>query len=196
LPLATGATRKIHLEGKTVVPGFIDAHTHPVYSGIRHLRWVDCDLRSIRAIQDTIRERVVRTPPGEWVVGFKYDDTKTSERRKLTRADLDEVSTRHPVFIQHRGGHTAYVNSAAYKAAGVNEQTPDPPGGRFERGPGGRLNGGLAETATDPFWKKIPMDYTREDYRRGVELISEMMTRAGVTSVTAAEGKPVDLRAY
>ncbi len=196
LALSTGGTKKIDLEGKTVVPGFIDAHTHPLYAGIRHLRWVDCDLRSISAIQDAIRERARQTPPGEWVVGFKYDDTKTSERRKLTRKDLNEAVPDRPVFIQHRGGHTAYVNSAAYEAAGIEENTPDPPGGRFERGPDGRLNGGLAETATDPFWDKIPTDYTRDEYRQGVKLIGEMMTRAGVTSATDAGGSPVDLRAY
>ncbi len=196
LALATGRTKKIDLERKTVVPGFIDAHTHPVYAGIRHLRWVDCDLRSIAAIQKAIRERAARTPPGEWVVGFKYDDTKTAEGRKLTRRDLDEAAPRHPVFIQHRGGHTAFVNSAALRAAGVDEKTPDPPGGRFERGPEGKLTGEVAETATEPFWKRIPMDYSREDYRAGARLISQMMTRAGITSVGDAEAKPVELQAY
>ncbi|MCW5977108.1 MAG: amidohydrolase [Bryobacteraceae bacterium] len=195
LPLATAGTKKIDLSGKTVVPGFIDAHAHPVYAGIRHLRWVDCDLRSIGAIQEAIRGRAAKTPPGEWVVGFKYDDTKTSDRRKLTLSDLDRAAANHPVFIQHRGGHTAYVNSAALRAADVNERTPDPPGGRFERADG-KLTGGLAETATDPFWKKIPMNYTRDDYRAGAKLISEMMTRAGVTSVHDAEGDPDALRAY
>ena len=89
LALATGRSRKVDLGGKTVVPGFIDAHTHVSYSGLRHLRQLDCDLRSIAAIQDAIRKRAVSTPRGQWVVGFKYDDTKTSEGRKLTHADLD-----------------------------------------------------------------------------------------------------------
>ena len=196
LRLATASTKKINLAGATVVPGFIDAHTHPVYSGIRHLRWVDCDLRTISAIQDAIRAKAQRTPPGEWVIGFKYDDTKTSERRKLTRKDLDEAVPDHPVFIEHRGGHTAYVNSAAFAAAGITKTTPDPPGGRFDRGPAGQLTGGIAETANKPFWKLIPTDYTRDEYRQGAKLISEMMTRTGITSVTDAEGTPDFLRAY
>ncbi len=196
LALATGRTRKVDLTGKTVTPGFIDAHTHPVYSGIRHLRWVDCDLRSIRAIQDVIRVRAGRTPPGEWVVGFKYDDTKTSEGRKLTRHDLDVASPDRPVFIQHRGGHTAFVNSAAMAAVGVSKQTEDPPGGRFERDADGELNGGLAETATAPFWERIPLRYTRDERRQGARLIARMMSRSGVTSAHDAEGTPDDLRAY
>lgn len=197
LALSTAKTRKIDLTGRTVVPGFIDAHTHPVYSGIRHLRWVDCDLRSIGEIQDAIRNKAAATAPGEWVVGFKYDDTKTTEGRKLTRQDLDAATARHPVFVQHRGGHTAYVNSLALQTAGVHASTPDPPGGRFVRDPQTRdLTGGLEERATEPFWEKIPHDYSRDDYREGVRLISKMMTRSGVTSVHDAEGSPVDLRAY
>jgi predicted amidohydrolase YtcJ len=196
LALATGRTRKVHLEGKTVVPGFIDAHTHPVYAGIRHLRWVDCDLRSIPEIVAALGERAARTPPGEWVVGFKYDDTKTAERRKLHRRDLDRASSAHPILVQHRGGHTAYVNSTALRLAGVTASTPDPPGGRFDRDADGELTGGLAETATDRFWAKIPRESSRDDYRRAVKLISEMMTRAGITSVHDAEASPEELRAY
>jgi predicted amidohydrolase YtcJ len=196
LALATGHTRKIHLEGKTVAPGFIDAHTHPVYAGIRHLRWVDCDLRSIPEIIATLRERAQRTPPGEWVVGFKYDDTKTAERRKLHRRDLDEASQAHPILVQHRGGHTAFVNSQALRVAGLTETSPDPAGGRFERDTEGKLTGGLLETATDPFWAKIPRNFTRDDYRQAVKLISEMMTRSGVTSVHDALGDPEALRSY
>ncbi|HYM28464.1 MAG TPA: amidohydrolase family protein, partial [Steroidobacteraceae bacterium] len=68
-PLATALTRSVDLEGKAVVPGFIDAHTHPASSGRRHLREVDCDLRSIREIQEAIRRRAAQTPPGQWVLG-------------------------------------------------------------------------------------------------------------------------------
>ena len=60
--LSTPGTRQLDIGGKTIVPGFIDAHTHPSYAGIRHLRWVDCDLRSIAEIQNAIRERAAKTP--------------------------------------------------------------------------------------------------------------------------------------
>ena len=193
--LATPRTRRIDLGGKTVVPGFIDAHTHPAYAGIRHLRWVDCDLRSIAEIQRAIRERAAKTPPGEWVVGFKYDDTKTQDGRRLTREDLDAAAPRHPVFVEHRGGHTAYVNSPAYQRAGVTADTPDPSGGKFDRA-AGRLTGGLRERATEPFWKVIPMSFTREERRQAVRLISQMMVKTGVTSVHDAEATPDELRSY
>src|SRR6202049_551624 len=107
LALAAGRARKIDLGGKTVLPGFIDAHSHPAQAGLSHLRMVDCDLRSIAEILKALRERASKTPPGQWVLGFKYDDTKTSEGRPLTREELDAAIPNHPVFVQHRGGHTA-----------------------------------------------------------------------------------------
>src|SRR6267154_3443365 len=77
LALAAGNATKIDLGGKTVLPGFIDAHSHPAQAGLSHLRMVDCDLRSISAVQAALRERAAKTPAGEWVLGFKYDATKT-----------------------------------------------------------------------------------------------------------------------
>jgi predicted amidohydrolase YtcJ len=195
--MAKAGTRQVDLGGKTVVPGFIDAHTHPCYAGIRHLRWVDCDLRSIAEIQNAIRARAAKTPPGDWVIGFKYDDTKTKEGRKLTREDLDAATKDHPVFIEHRGGHTAYVNSLAYRRTEVTEDTADPAGGKFDRDPtSGRLTGGLRENATERFRQLLPVNFSRDEMRQGVKLISQMMVRTGITSVGDAEATPEDLLAY
>lgn len=197
LALATGKTRKIDLGGKTVVPGFIDAHSHPGSSGLQHLRSIDCDLRSIKAIQDAIRERASRTPSGQWIQGFKFDDTKTAEGRTLNLKDLDEAAPNHPVLVQHRGGHTQYGNSLAFKLAGITDDTPDPQGGRFDRDPAtGKHSGKISESANDVFDKLIPHGYTRDDLREGVKIISKMMTRTGVTSVHDAYGSPEYLRAY
>ena len=194
--LAGAGTRVLDLGGKTVLPGFIDAHSHPAAAGRLHLRRVDCDLRSIAEIQAAIRARAEKTPAGEWVLGFKYDDTKTREGRPLTRQDLDAAAPAHPVLISHRGGHTAYVNSRAYEKAGVAERAPDPPGGHFDRDVAGRLGGRVKERATEPFEAVIPSRETPDDYRAGVRLISKMMSQAGITSVHDAYGTPADLRAY
>ena len=197
LNLAGAGAQKIDLGGKTVLPGFIDAHSHPADAGRLHLRMVDCDLRSIQAIQSALRERAAKTPAGEWVLGFKYDDTKTEEGRALTIADLDAAVPDHPVHIQHRGGHTAYANSLAFRKAGIDEKTPDPPGGQISRDPAtGKLSGRVAESANDYFDKIIPLNFTPEDCREGVKLISKMLARTGITSATEAQGTPQDLRAY
>jgi predicted amidohydrolase YtcJ len=195
--LAGRGTRQADLGGRTVVPGFIDAHTHPAYAGRRHLRYVDCDLRSIAAIQAALRADAARKPAGSWVLGFKYDDTKTAERRFLTRDDLDAVSTEHPIFVEHRGGHTAYVNSLALARAGVTQESPDPPGGRYQREPTTRrLTGRLLERAMEQLQEKIPDVYSRADDRAAVSLISRKLAEAGITSAHDAYGTAADLRAY
>lgn len=195
LRLAVGRTKKIDLGKKTVLPGFIDAHSHPGYSGVRHLKEVDCDLRSITAIKDAIKQRAAKTAPGKWVLGFKYDDTKTTDGRPLLMSDLDEAAPTHPVMITHRGGHTSYGNALAFKLAGVTDQTPDPQGGSFSRA-GGKLTGCIKESANDAFDGIIPHDITRTEYQEGIKIICKMMAKTGITSVHDAYGSPADLQAY
>ena len=195
--LAAPGVRKLDLGGKTVLPGFIDAHSHPADAGLMHLRMVDCDLRSISAIQAALRERAAKTPAGEWVLGFKYDDTKTEDGRPLGISDLDAAVPDQPVHIQHRGGHTSYSNSLAFRKAGIDEKTPDPPGGKIDRDPAtGKLSGRVAESANAYFEKAIPHNFTRDDHREGVKLISKMLAKTGITSAHEAQGTPDDLRAY
>lgn len=197
LHLAAVGSKKIDLGGKTVLPGFIDAHSHPAMAGVMHLRMVDCDLRSIAAIQAAMRERAAKTPAGEWVLGFKYDDTKTSDGRPLKIEDLDAAVPDHPVQIEHRGGHTVYCNSLALQKAGINDKTPDPPGGKIDHDPAtGKLNGRVAESAREFLNKVIPEKLTRDDHREGVKLISKMLAKTGITSAHEAQGTPTDLLAY
>jgi predicted amidohydrolase YtcJ len=185
LRLASANTRKFDLAWKTVLPGFNDAHSHPIYSGLSHLKRVACDKDSIGAIQQAIRERAQSTPPGEWVVGFLYDDGKTP--RPINRQDLDAAAPDHPVLIGHRGGHTIFVNSAAFKLAGVDEHTPDPEGGRYEHDSSGKLTGFVADAAAARFHKLVPEKTTREDLRQAAALISKMFTSKGVTSACDAD---------
>jgi predicted amidohydrolase YtcJ len=191
------AARRIDLEGRTVVPGFIDAHLHAASSGLLHLKQVNCNLRSIAAIQAAIRERAAHAKPGEWVLGFLYDDTKTADHRPLTIADLDAAAPDHPVMITHRGGHGSWVNSRAIQVAGVNANTQDPQGGKYGRGPDGKLNGHLMESpATAPFHAKIHDTSTRAERREGVKSIANLIVRTGITSVHDPMGTPEDFIAY
>src|SRR5262252_4265220 len=195
--LASAGAKKIDLGMRTVLPGFIDAHSHPAMAGVMHLRMVDCDLRSIAAIEAALREQAAKTPAGEWVLGFKYDDTKTSDGRPLTIADLDAAVPDHPVQIEHRGGHTIYCNSLAFARAGIDEKTPDPPGGRIDHDAAtGKLGGRAAESARGLFDRVIPNKLTRDDHREGVKLISKMLAKTGITSAHEAQGTPTDLLAY
>ena len=163
--LASAGSRKTDLGKKTVLAGFIDAHSHPAIAGVMRLRMVDCDLRSIAAIQAALRERAAKTPAGEWMLGLKYDDTKTSDDRPLTISDLDAVVPDHPVQIEHRGGHTIYCNSVAFERAGINDKTPDPAGGKIDHDPAtGKLSGRAAESARALFDRQSNSEHT--DARR------------------------------
>lgn len=195
--LATASTKKINMGGKTITPGFIDAHSHPLTAGKGHLRSLDADLRSIKAIQEAVREKARNTPPGGWVSAFKYDDTKTADGRMINRHDLDAAAPDHPVEIWHRGGHSVYVNSRALALLGYNRNTPDPEGGKIERDPEtGDLTGRLLETAYAPLGELNPEHFTKEDNREAVKLISQLMTKSGVTSVTDAYGSADSLVSY
>jgi hypothetical protein len=176
-------TELIDAEGLTVTPGFIDAHSHPATGGVREITQVNLDLRSIDAIKDAIRERAARTPKGEWVLGFKYDDTKVREGRQINRKDLDDAAPDHPVHVAHRGGHVYWFNSKAAEAAGVTAQTPVPMGGEIYKDENGELLGKVAENANRLFSAVTPSGSTREQRQAGVKLISEMMTSAGLTTV-------------
>jgi predicted amidohydrolase YtcJ len=195
LALATASTRRVDLGGRAALPGFIDSHTHVASSGVRHLKEVDADLRSIAAIQQAVRDRAGRTPAGELIRGFKYDDTKTADGRKLHKSDLDAAAPAHPVLIVHRGGHTAFANSRLLEMSDIHEKTPDPPGGMIVRDGAGRLTGELRETATRALRARGPV-YTRDDRREGVKLITRLFAQAGITSAHDAGGGPDDLRAY
>ncbi len=87
--LVTPGTEVIDAAGMTVVPGFIDCHIHPAGGGVNELVSADLDVRTMDAIKERLRAKAAETPPGEWVLGFKYDDTKVAGRRQITIQDLD-----------------------------------------------------------------------------------------------------------
>ena len=194
--LASSRTEIIDAEGMTVTPGFIDAHSHPSGAGVNELVQVNADLRSIAEIKQALQQRAQITPDGQWIRAFKYDDTKLAEGRPINRFDIDEVAPNNPVVVGHRGGHTGVYNSMALALAGITSETPDPPGGRFYRDSNGVLTGLAAERARYPLNSLIPSDSSREQRRDGVKLISELMTRAGLTSVHQTGGGRNDMIAY
>lgn len=194
LHLASPRTKKIDLGAKTVLPGFNDAHSHPCDSGTEHLRKVACDSDSIEKIQAALHERAQKTPPGQWVLGFLYDDGKTP--RPLNLHDLDAAVPDHPVIVQHRGGHTAFVNSMALKMANVDDSTPDPTGGRYDHDSSGHLTGFIGDAAAQKIIALVPQSNTREDYRAGSAFISKLFTSKGVTSACDADADPEFVQGY
>ncbi len=194
LALAGPGARRYDLGGKRVTPGFNDAHSHPCESGVALVTQVSLEMDSIEAIKAAIRAKAATIPPGDWIVGFLYDDTKTP--RPLERADLDAAAPDHPVVVQHRGGHTAFVNSRALAAARIEENTPNPPHGEYFRDTNGRHNGRVAEDAAGVILELAVKAPSREDYRKGAALISKRFASRGITSACEADGNPAALQGY
>ena len=155
------------------------------------------NLRSIAAIQDAMHAQAAKTPPGQWVIGNKYDDTKMAEERPVNRRDLDEAVPLQPAIIRHRGGHTAVVNSRGLEIAGITNDTPDPEGGYFGR-EDGKLTGFVAEKALSEVIDKAGEwpEITRAVRQQGVAYMSRAMAAAGLTSTTDAFGLAENLTAY
>lgn len=128
-------TKVIDCQGRTVVPGFNDAHLH-FFSLIRKLLSIDLSpsaVRSIADIKEAVRSRAATTPPGTWLSGTGYNEFYLAEKRCPTRGDLDEAAPAHPVVLTHRSLHACVLNSLALSLAGINRDTPEPPGARIER---------------------------------------------------------------
>jgi predicted amidohydrolase YtcJ len=143
---------------------------------------------TIASIVDKLRARAKQTPPGTWVEGYFFDDTKVKDKREVNVHDLDQVSTDHPVVVRHRGGHTSYYNSKALQMAGVTTSTPNPAGGTFDRDGSGGLSGRVTDRARAVFDNvgKRPTFTEAEVARRrreGLTHISKQFVRYGLTSV-------------
>jgi predicted amidohydrolase YtcJ len=176
-------TQVIRLNGKTVVPGFIDTHIHVADFG-RLLTWIDLsDVSSIKEMRKSLSRHVEKSPKGKWLIGRGWDQTRFAEKRLPTRFDLDSVSPDTPVIFYHQSGQVCVVNSKALELAGVTRLTTVPQGGAIDRdAKTEELTGVLRDNATNLIWAVIP-EPTEEELVEAAGLACEKILEAGVTSV-------------
>ncbi|TRO47153.1 amidohydrolase, partial [Candidatus Bathyarchaeota archaeon] len=159
---------------------------------------VDCrapPVRNVRDVLDKIAEKVANSKPGAWIRGANFNDSKLAERRHVTRWELDSVSPNNPVLISSDTGHQSIVNSRAFEIAGVDDDTPDPPGGKVDRDERGEATGLLYETASGLVRGHIP-PYTLEEVRESYRKVLELCAEWGVTSTHDASGNMLGIRAF
>ena len=195
--LAARRTEVVDAQQMTILPGFIDTHCHP--SGINELYEVNANVRTVKELQQALRKKATETPPGLWVSGHMFDDTKLDVT--LHKKHLDEVTRDHPLVVNHRGGHTSWYNSKALELAGITRQTPDPEHGRFFRDEAGELTGRAAEEARAVLDRvgrreQFTPEQSRERAQNGMMHISSLLTAAGLTSVHDAGAGRARLLAY
>lgn len=194
-------TEVIRLHGQTVLPGFIEPHTHFMLYGI-WLGWVNAKSppnENIPQFLDRMRGKASETPRGEWILAYGFEEGGYAENRWPTREELDAAVPDHPVYIKHRSGHSHMANSAALAIAGIDESTPQPDGGHMDVDPAtGRLTGVLREkSAFKPVERHVPPP-TLEQMKQGVVEAGKLYASAGITSThdAGAPTRPDSYRAY
>jgi predicted amidohydrolase YtcJ len=191
---AAPAARTIDLKGATVLPAFIDSHTHFHRAAVlRHL-FLDFEALAPGSVADVValvRERAASLPAGAWIQGDSIAAARLADRRLPTRWELDSAAPDHPVLIRGIGKHVIAANSAALGAAGITRETADPPGGRIERDADGeptgilheraklRLDTSAADTVVPPVARELRLAALRagftELHRLGISTIGEMV---------------------
>ncbi|MGQ3138506.1 MAG: amidohydrolase [Sphingopyxis solisilvae] len=203
------------LNGATLLPGFIDAHSHftvaTMSAGGLDLRdKAHGAISDIPGVQAVIRNHVTRSPakPGGWTTVWQFDQEHLTEKRYITRAELDAVAPDHPLVVLHVSLHGAVANSAALTAAGIDETTPVPSGGMILRDDAGKLNGVLLEKAMFLLLAKMPQptpeqklaaldaaqnSYFAEGYTHAQDGATQPPDVAFLTSPAARERLKIDL---
>lgn len=193
------ATRIIDVTGKTVLPGFVDAHGHVFMGGIQALSAnllapPDGEVTDIASLVQTLKDWARANQNAvdkiQLIVGFGYDNAMLAELRHPTREDLDLVSKEIPVVILHQSAHLFAVNSKALEVCGLNAKSPNPAGGVIRRGEDGlEPNGVLEETAGFPVVLKLLSRAGAEGAKQFARSGAELWARFGYT--TAQEGRSV-----
>jgi predicted amidohydrolase YtcJ len=186
--MKSSRTRTLDCQGKTLIPGFQDAHCH-FYSSLRKLFSLDFSpeaVKSIRDIQTVLKNKARYIPAGTWLSGTDYNEFYLAEKRHPTRRDLDEAAPDHPVILTHRSLHACVLNSTALKKVGLHFESEEPPGGIIDRElESGEPNGILYEMLS---WvqARIKSPLSGEELRWGIQQLNRRFLEWGITSFTDA----------
>ncbi|MFP6656297.1 MAG: amidohydrolase, partial [Myxococcota bacterium] len=182
-------TRMIDLNGRTLLPGFHNAHVHPTMAAVAE-GWIDLNSfndPTPKAIWSALAKAVAETEPGQWLFAYGWDPMMVPGLEVPTLAQLDNVAPDTPVFITPQGGHQVFLNSRALAAAGITSETPDPGhGAYYERDADGALTGRLIEQpAFFPIQEKFGLPKTRMAWQEALQKVFLRYAEMGLTSVTA-----------
>ncbi|HUH33535.1 MAG TPA: amidohydrolase [Daejeonella sp.] len=181
----------INLQGKTVLPGFLDVHTHPVWVA-NILQGVPCIIPFVRNIDGMIKALRNSQQAGQgehvWIEGWGYDESKLAELRTPTVEDLDQVSATQPVFVYRSDCHSSICNTKALQLAGITKDTPNPPHGIIGRFENGEPNGVLTEfSATKLILNCKPVRGFEEDAKT-LAGAAEHYNKRGIVAMTDLMG--------
>lgn len=175
-------TKVLRVDGKLVTPGLIDSHAHLLGVGQSQQRLDLVGTTSQRQIAELVRQRASRLPPGRWVLGRGWDQNDWPQRRFPTHRLITEAAPDRPVYLTRIAGHAGWANRAALELAGIDRNTPDPPGGRILRDEHGDPTGVLIDRAQELVTAKIPPASEAENIE-ALELAIVECLKLGLTSL-------------
>jgi predicted amidohydrolase YtcJ len=182
--LRAAGTQVVHLGGKTVLPGLIDAHLHLEHLALS-LTQVDCDTSTLGECLARVGQRASAAPSGAWILGHGWDQNRWGDFPD--RRSLDSVSSGHPVYLTAKSLHAGWANSMALSQAGLERQALDPPGGALRRDALGDLTGIVVEGAMELVSRAIPRPNI-EDTLAAMEASQAILWRYGLTGVHDFDG--------
>ncbi|KAB2769154.1 amidohydrolase [Brucella anthropi] len=172
----------VDLQGRTLMPGLIDPHMHFVFTAFED--WIDVSpitTPDYATVWSKLQKGVAEAKPGEWVRAQQFDASITRDAKIPTIAELDALAPNNPFFMQESNGHIAYANSAAFKAAGITRETPDPSGARFVKDANGNLTGRLEEMAAQQEFLGVMPSPTAADMVGRVQRLLDHASSVGCT---------------
>lgn len=176
-------TRIVDLQGKTLMPSFMDAHSHfsSVANNLLQLSLIDCT--SIQEIQQKLvnYKESEQIKDGEWIIVNQYDHNRLPNQKHITKQEIDEILPNNPVVIQHQSGHCGVFNQAGLSALGITSDTPSPEGGKIGK-EGNELTGYVEENAFLSYLKKVPLP-TIEKIIKAYQKAQEIYLSYGITTV-------------
>ncbi len=181
-------TKVIDCHGKTVVPGFNDAHCH-IFSFLRKLLSIDLSPSSVSSISDikaAISQKAQNTPAGQWLTGTDYSDFYLAEKRHPTRWNIDEVAPRHPVVLSHRSLHACVLNSLALSLAGITKETTEPRGGLIDRDLNTGEPTGILFEMLGHIREKVMPPLSEAELTNGINLANQHYLSLGISSIQDA----------
>ena len=179
--------RKIDCQGKTLMPGFNDAHCH-ISAFASSLLSIDCSPSSVSSIADIqalIREQAQKLAPGSWIRATGYNEFYLAEKRHPNRWNLDKATPKHPVKLAHRSGHACVLNSLALSRAGISAESLEPPGGLIDRDLESGEPSGILFEMESHIDKVIP-PLSDTEFKKGIRLANEKCLSLGITSLQDA----------
>ncbi|MCD9122770.1 amidohydrolase [Cupriavidus sp. UGS-1] len=187
--------KRIDGQGKTLLPGLIDAHGHVFRLGFKTTEISLSGTKSLQEAQGQIRDYAQKNPQRQWLLGYGWNQVNWKLGRFPTAAELDAAVSDRPVRLVRVDGHAAWLNTKALQAAGITRDTKDPAGGRIERDANGNPTGVLIDKAMALVNNVIP-PYSDDDRRAALAAAVAHLNALGLTSVGDAGVTVADDRIY